>query len=166
MIELKYPFKSLRSTYLVYRYPNEKMVCFTCGNAGKKLKERGADVITVGSNEDLIPNRWFSQKEIHELFPDRLDVTSGHLRMEDMIFLSDVYKSFIGKLDEHTIYRVNSGSGETLVCLALAYPNCNFIAVYDDSHEETKYNESAPLNKLVELLAYDVIKLKGEEDGN
>ena len=59
-------------------------------------------------------------------------------------------------------YDIFSGSGETLVCLKMAYPEKDFIAHYNVKGYEkaTEYNEVAPLNRLVKVLALKTIKYK------
>ena len=153
---MKYPFKKWRSLALTNLYPNTKMVCFTSGNAGKYLRKFGADVLCIGPHEDLVPNRWFSVSEIRQMFPDRLDVTSGHLSISDMKLIGLTYKAMLGELPNDILY-IPSGSGETLVSLKLAYPEKEFVAVYN-LDEHTEFSDNAPLNDLVELLSYDIIK--------
>ena len=58
------------------------------------------------------------------------------------------------------------GSGETLVCLALAYAGeVAFVAEYDCSRPETMYDPEAPLVPLVRALAGEVRVLRYPDDG-
>ena len=155
------PFKKWRSMVLTAIYPSTKMVCFTSGNAGKMLRKYNADVLCIGEHEELKPSRWFTPLEIRQMFPDRLDVTSGHLSIADMTTIGLTYRALIGDLDANEIYDIPTGSGETLVSLKLAYPEIRFRAAYNID-EHTAYSEEAPLNDLVELLAYEIIK-EGKE---
>lgn len=47
------------------------------------------------------------------------------------------------------LYYVPTGSGETIICLSLAFPHIEFVAVYNFS-EGSAYDEQAPLNEWVE----------------
>lgn len=156
-----------------YLYPNDKVVCFSCGNASRALKDVGLDVLDIGECGDLKPNHWFTQKEIAETFSNRFDATCGHLNAELMNELALAYRSilkdYISQTD-YSDYWIPTGSGETLVCLKMAFPERRFHAVYNID-EATEYNEHAPLNRLVRLLAktiksYDTIKedLQDETD--
>lgn len=65
-------------------------------------------------------------------------------------------KRIIGKsLDECGAGRsiLADSSGESLVCLALAYGTGVFVAQYDNSRMATRYDEENPLNGLVKCLA-------------
>lgn len=136
----------------------DRAVCLTCGNAGRALREAGVDTIVIGEKGDLSPNRWFSTAEIHKMFPDCFDATSGHLNAELMNRIALAYGDALGEL-ESPVY-VPSGSGECLVCLKLAYPHVHFIAEYDVDNEDlakpTEYSGDAPLNRLVECLADEI----------
>lgn len=151
--------KDIRSKVIVDYYGRDvKYICFSSGNAVAELKKLGVAVFGCGDYEgaDYKPDRWFTQKEIAETFPSMVDVTCGHLPIELMSRLASAYKERLGELDTDEPYTVMTGSGETIVCFKMAYPNVEFIAQYNmDSH--TKYNKEAPLNKLVELVAKTII---------
>lgn len=131
----------------------EKAVCFSCGNAARELEKQGVDVLHIGKYGDMAPNRWFTQEEISKLFPGYFDATSGHLPMSLMLDIAERYKERLQNVDD--INDVPCGSGETLVCLKLAFPDKEFNAIYN-MNEATEYSEDAPLNKLVELLALSI----------
>lgn len=153
---LKFPHKMIRSG-VIRKYiggNRDKVVCFSCGNAARALANEGLDVLHIGEEGVLTPNKWFSQREIAYWFGDYFDGTSGHLSVELMQIIGEAYKEFLGDLPE--LVYLPTGSGETLVCLKMAYPNTDFVAVYNLG-KETEYNENAPLNRLVELLSYDII---------
>ena len=166
---LKFPHKKIRAG-VIKRYVGDRpIVCLSCGNAAKELEAAGCEVLHIGEGGLLTPNRWLTQKEIAEMFPNYFDATCGHLPWELMVELSYVYRFFINQyLDDSVVDRLNSeeeydimcGSGETLVCLKLAFPNTKFNAVYNvpEYEAETKYDEHAPLNGLVELLANKVTR--------
>lgn len=153
---LVFPHKKIRSKVIKDYIDGEydKVVCFSCGNAARALEEEGLDVLHIGEEGVLNPLKWFTMKDINHFFKDYFDGTSGHLSNELMSLIGKAYKDYLGELP----YRVYlpTGSGETLVCLKMAYPDVDFIAVYNLG-KETEYSEYAPLNKLVELMSYDII---------
>ena len=130
------------------------VVCFSCGNATRELKNIGLNVIDISPQGDLIPNKWYKPSEVAEVFTNYFDATSGHLSMEIMQMIGDEFKKALGNIPQ-TNY-VATGSGETLVCLKLAYPSKDFIAVYNID-KATEYNENATLNNLVKIMAKDII---------
>ena len=154
---LRFPHKAIRAEVIkkyMKKWNYDKAVCFSCGNASARLKEAGVNTLAIATNGELTPNKWFEQAEIAKTFPGYFDATSGNLPIELMNALAKTYKDYLGELAS-PVY-VPTGSGETLVCLKMAYPEIDFIAVYNlDS--ATEYSESAPLNSLVKALAKDVI---------
>ncbi len=135
---------------------NKKCLCFSCGNASESLRRLGFDVLDISPTGDLIANRWFSIQEIREIFPNHFDATCGHLSIELMNRLSNIYRDYYKSIFEYTNeIIVPTGSGETICCFALAFPNKKFIARYNID-ESTQYHEEAPLNKLVEQLAFRI----------
>jgi hypothetical protein len=133
----------------------ERAVCFSCGNAARELAEAGVDVLHIGKHGILVPQKWFTHAEIVNCFGQCFDATSGHLPIELMRAIGEAYKGYLGTL-KGRVY-VPTGSGETLVCLKMAYPDVEFVAVYN-LDEATEYDEECVLNPLVELLACKVIK--------
>ena len=162
VIDLKYIRAHVIRDYI---YPETKVVCFSCGNASKALKDVGLDVLDIGEHGDLKPNHWFSQKEIAEKFPGRFDATCGHLNIELMNELSGTYKAVLKHYmhqNRHSDYWVPTGSGETLICLKMAFPEKKWHANYN-LDEATEYHPEAPLNKLVKLMAKTInLNLKEE----
>ncbi len=124
-------------------------VCFSCGNASGALKARGVRVLEVAVGRDLKAEHWWSPEDIHQWFPSAFDATSGHLPMPLMVRLARAYREFLGDLREAE-YRVPTGSGETIICLLLAYPHITFRAVYECG-PGTRYDANAPLNGIVAL---------------
>lgn len=153
---LRFPHKRIRAQvikqYMKGTY--SRAVCFSCGNAATELEKAGVDVLHIGAHGVLEPHKWFTQAEIKRTFPDYFDATSGHLPMELMFELGCAYAAHLGKLPE-TVY-VPSGSGETVVCLKLAYPDTHFVAVYNID-EATEYSPACPLNALVRVLCDDIV---------
>lgn len=153
---LRFPHKRIRAQ-VVRKYMEgvyTRAVCFSCGNAATELEKAGVDVLHIGAHGVLAPNKWFTQAEIKHTFPEYFDATSGHLPMELMDALGKAYAEHLGALPE-TVY-VPSGSGETVVCLKLAYPHTHFVAVYNID-EATEYSPGCPLNALVRLLCDDIV---------
>lgn len=156
---LIFPHKQIRAQAIkeyMERAGYERAVCFTCGNAADALAEAGVDVLHIGPRGDLIPGKWFTQADIHKAFPQYFDATSGHLPMELMLAIADRFRDHLQDSLGDVAY-VPTGSGETLVCLKLAYPDKEFVAVYD-LNSATEYSEGAPLNKLVAALAYRLVR--------
>lgn len=153
---LEFGAKRLRSR-AVRRYMEragyDRAVCFSCGNASRELRMAGVDVLDVSPTGDMLALRWFEPSEIARTFPGMLDATSGHLPMECMLEVAREYEG----VDVPEEAWVPCGSGETLVCLKMAHPSARLHAVYnlDDS---TRYEERAPLNRLVAALAEDVTR--------
>ena len=147
--------RSLAIQFYMKRYGFDKAVCFSCGNASRMLKEAGVKTLDISTTGDMQANRWFSIGEIKEAFPSYFDATSGHLPMDCMRMIADAfYRELYDKMPE-AIY-LPTGSGETLVCLKMAFPRTKITAVYNIDYA-TRYDEEAPLNGLVKLLADDII---------
>ncbi|HEY0837212.1 MAG TPA: hypothetical protein VGE72_25090 [Azospirillum sp.] len=127
------------------------VVCFSCGNASRALKAAGLYVVEVAPGGDLAPGRWWGADEIRRAWPHLLDATSGHLGAPLMAQIAAALRAHLGRL-EPGAYAVPTGSGETLVCLAMAYPACRFRPLYGDT-PGTRYEAAAPLNPLVAALA-------------
>jgi hypothetical protein len=124
-------------------------VCFTCGNAGKALREVGLDVITVGDNEDLKPQKFFSEEENIKTFK-RFNATSGYLNFYLMNKIAHKMRIALGELQDDS-YFVPTGSGETLLVLSLAYPDKKFFPIRFNN-PETKYDEGNPLNGIIDFI--------------
>jgi hypothetical protein len=161
---LRFPHKAIRAVVLknYMRGKWEKAVCFSCGNAAKELEKAGVEVLHIGPHGTLEPRKWFSQAEIHTIFPDYFDATPGNLPIELMQSLGAAYANYLGDLPEW-VY-VPTGSGETLLSLAMEYPSTHFVAVYN-LDEATKYKPNCPLNSMVKLVSESILKadeLQGE----
>lgn len=124
-------------------------VCFTCGNASKALRAVGLDVVSVGINEELKPNKWFEPEEIERTFK-RFNATSGYLNIFLLNRIADRMRSALGELEDNE-YLVPTGSGETILVLTIAYPEKNFYPLREGT-PETKYDEGCPLNRLIEAI--------------
>ena len=173
---LRFPHKRIRAhvikQYIQGRY--KKVICFSCGNAAAELEAAGVDTLHIGDKGVLTPRQWFTQAEIADIWPGYFDATSGHLPIELMSILGSAYKAYLTqvmRLELPDLVYVPCGSGETLVCLKLAYPNKKFVAVYN-LDKATEYSPRCPLNDLVKLLAEarifhegDIIKDGGDDHG-
>ena len=162
-ILLRFPHKKIRSK-VIKDYLKDKnyngIVCFSCGNASRELKNVGLDIIDISPNGDLIANHWFTPGEILHKFNNYFDATSGHLSIELMMLIGKAYKEYLGELPD--LNYIPTGSGETLICLKLAYPNKKFVAVYN-LDDATLYDNNAILNELVEIMTEEIIFFdKGE----
>lgn len=158
---LKYNNKEVRSNvikkYLTNKNHYDGVICFSCGNATKWLKQVGVNnLIDISSNGMLLANKWFTQDEIAKHFPRYFDATSGHLPIYLMEEIGKKMRKQLNLLN-NTNYEILCGSGETLVCLALAHSDIRFTAIYDNANVATTYNKLAPLNNLVKKLASNII---------
>lgn len=161
---LMFPNKKIRAE-VIKEYLTGKnykgVVCFSCGNATRELKNVGLDVIDISPNGDFIPLHWFQPSLIKKIFPDYFDATSGHLDMEVMTTVAKRYKEVLQDKIKDINY-IPTGSGETLVCLKLAFPDKKFIAVYNIDNA-TKYEKEAVLNALVKLMSEKIVFMDSEK---
>lgn len=129
-----------------------KCICFTCGNATISLRSHGINVISIGDNEELKTNKWWTYSEIQKYF-GLFDATSGHLPLplinDISIQVRDKLNSMIKDIDE--IIDIPTGSGESLLIMCMAFPKKRFRSIRLNN-KETVYNIDAPLNHLVEYL--------------
>lgn len=156
---LRFPHKLIRAKCIkeyMAAAGYDRAVCFSCGNAADALEAEGVDVVHIGERGLLTPNRWMHKSEIDKVFHGYFDATSGHLPVELMVMIGKAFRHHLGSMEEETIY-IPTGSGETLVCLKMAYPDKRMVAVYN-LDKATEYDQEAPLNRLVELLAEEIIK--------
>ena len=77
------------------------------------------------------------------------DATCGHLPIPLMIEISTLLKQEIKSMPNSI--ELPTGSGESLVCLKMAFPNTVIKPLYNIS-KGTEYHSEAPLNNLVSLL--------------
>jgi hypothetical protein len=137
--------------YLVGLHTN-RCVCFTSGTAADELRKIDLQVVAVGDTQKLNTKTWWRYNEIAHTF-GLFDATAGHLPLPMLVEIAGIMKIKLKQLPPEVI--LATGSGETLVCLKMAFPDTKFTAVYNlDAH--TEYNDAAPLNGLVRLLASKV----------
>ncbi len=153
MTWLRFPAKALRAQVIarhIRRCGLRGAVVFSCGNASRALRKMDLYVVDISRTGDLEPGRWWDAAEIRRAWPDLFDATSGHLPAPVMAEIAREFREALGDLPEPA-YRVPTGSGETVVCLAMAYPQIRWTAVYN-LNEATAYHPEAPLNDLVRAL--------------
>lgn len=150
---LIFPAKKIRAEVIrayVERAGYRGVVCFSCGNATRALRDAGLYVVDVAPGGSLQAGRWWDAAEIRRAWPDLLDATSGHLPAPLLREIAAAFKAHLGDLRGY-YHEIPTGSGETLVCLAMAYPGHKFRPVYGQS-DATQYEPQAPLNDLVLAL--------------
>ncbi|MBN1671175.1 MAG: hypothetical protein JXR37_09095 [Kiritimatiellae bacterium] len=135
----------------------EGVVCFSCGNATQALKDAGIHTVAISEHDELSTKKWWEHSEIVKTWPHLLDATSGHLAAPIMLRVAEAFKAHLGPLDPAVTYVVPTGSGETLVCLKMAYPDIRFLALYNVS-PATAWEEKAPLNSLVRAISQRLIR--------
>lgn len=133
-------------------------VCFSCGNASLFLREAGVPLIDISPQGDLTANRWFTMEEIRQRFPQAFDATSGHLPTDLMREIAERLRVELS-FDTDTEYVIPTGSGESIVCLKIAFPDVFFIPQYNDSNPATEYNKEAPLNAVVRAMFNKIDRL-------
>ena len=160
---LRFPNKDYRAE-VIDEYVQDSgyagVVVFTCGNAARALRKANyapgvpqhtpLEVVEVGPQGVLKTDHWWTPAEIHKTWPNLFDATSGHLPYPLMVDIAEVFKTYLGELDPATVYLAPTGSGETIICLQIAYPACTFVAVYDNSNQATTRDNDAPLNSVVD----------------
>lgn len=149
-MKIKFQNKKIRSEVIAKHIKDAGYagaVCFSCGNASAELKKCNVYVVDISPNGGLIANKWWSSCEIKKAFPLFFNATSGYLNFELMYKIGMAFKNEIGELPSNV--EVDSGSGETAICLALAYPNVQFTAIYNNNNLATTFNKESPLNFLV-----------------
>lgn len=155
------PTKTLRAA-VIRDYVRESdypgVVVFTCGNAANALRRELSyfstkkTVVEIGPKGPLDARRWFSPAEIHATWPHLFDATSGHLPYPLMVSLSYCLREWLatpGLMPSTPEIWVPTGSGETIICLQMAFPRAKFRAVYDDSYAPIAFEARAPLTPLV-----------------
>lgn len=159
--------KRLR-TEVIKNYMDEeryaKAVCFTCGNAGKRLRDAGIETLTIGPGQDLTPNRWFTREEIAGMFPQHFNATSGQLPMTLYYRIARRLVTVLGPGGKPGSYRfpIAIGSGETALVYAYAYPErIQDVELYRDGTPATEYHEEADLNEDI-LRIYGTLAIPSE----
>lgn len=124
-----------------------RVVCFTCGNAGRELRRAGLRPVTVGPQEPLQAGRWWTPSEIRAAWPGFFDATSGHLPAWAMVELGELLHAELGPLPDRPL-GVPTGSGETLAALRWSYPRAQLVAVVN-LDANTQHDPRMPLAPLV-----------------
>lgn len=137
----------------------QSAVCFSCGNASRALRDAGVRVLDISPSGDLVARRWFTQEEIRRLWPASFDATSGHLPTDVMLEIAGrLRRRFEGEFKAGNGYKVAAGSGETALCLAVAFPECVFVPEFDNSMPETAKEPDAPLVPFLRALFQPIKK--------
>lgn len=126
-------------------------VCFSCGNASRILKEHGVPCVAVAPDGDLLAGRWWTMAEIRNTFPTAFDATSGQLPADVMLQIAQEFrKEFAADfVADDRSYVIPTGSGETVICLKLAFPTKTFIAQWRKGDPTCEYDPAAPLTPFV-----------------
>lgn len=143
------PQKRYRATVIaswMARSGYTQAVCFTCGNAAYALRDAGVDVLEVGPRGELVPTDWWTPSRVRRVWPDRFDATPGHLPLHLMIDTANAIRQQEPR-PEFGAYSVPTGSGETILCVKLAWPELSLLPVFDlpGLEAETRYDPDAPL---------------------
>lgn len=120
-------------------------VCFSCGNASAALK-KVVNTLDISPHGDLAPTRWWTPEEIKLVWPSRLDATSGHLPVYLMARIAAVFEVSL-QLQHGVAYEVPTGSGETLICLRMAFPAITFYPITRGT-PATRWDDRSPLYPL------------------
>jgi hypothetical protein len=164
-VPLEFPAKLLRAK-VIARHVQEAglrgVVVFSCGNAAEALRVAFADtdkvVVEVGRKGRLHTNEndWWTPTDIARDWPGLFDATSGHLSIPLMKEIGMEFRKYFERLLGGNglasgYYTVPTGSGETILCLSLVYPEEThlFVAQYDDLKPETTFDKEQPLNSLI-----------------
>lgn len=142
-------------------------VCFSCGNASRALRDAGVRVLDISPSGDLEARRWFTQEEIRRYWPASFDATSGHLPADLMLEIAArLRQRYEDEFTPGHAYNIETGSGETVLCLAVAFPECVFIPVYNDLCPATQREPGAPLGPFIRAFFKTVNKLKAIDANN
>ena len=152
-IDISRTAKTIRA-HIIKRHMEEnhidRCVCFSCGNASRAIKDAGIPCVEISPGGDLSANRWRSMNEIRNTFPDSFDATSGHLPMDMMNQLAAEFRIILSDtIKEGHTYTIPTGSGETVICLRMAFPKSRFIAQWDNQDPSCEYSDQAPMAQLV-----------------
>jgi len=153
LLILRFDAKEIRSMVIKRYMKNagiKRAVCFSCGNASIKLIEAGVDTIDISPSGVLVANKWWTPSEIKKVFKNEFDATSGHLPLHLMVDIGNAFRERLGDLTD-PIYAVPTGSGETILCLNMAYPDIKFVAM-TNLNAATSWSDDAPLSNLVRGL--------------
>lgn len=163
MERLDFPAKELRSRVIARHLRCAEyngVVIFTCGNAASHLRRHyDGKIVEVGARGALTPNHWFTFSEIASYWPGFFDATPGHLPAPLMVEIAKEFEYHLHGVLFADEYIVPTGSGETILCLKIAFPDKKFVAEYDDTKPATQWDAVAPLNRWVSAL-FPTIKIE------
>jgi len=142
---LEFDFKRLRAEairdYLTMYGPAPDVICCTCGNSAKALRDVGLYVVEIGSgpNALLRPTRWLTPADIRALWPGMFDATSGHLPLPLYVEIVDRLRRECSHWSSAGAVIVPSGSGESAMLTKFAFPDLHVTARFDDNDPATTY---------------------------
>lgn len=144
-------------------YPG--VVCFTCGNAADALRDVGLSVIEVGPRGVLNAPRWWTPSAVRRSWPHLFDATSGHLPSWMLVAMAQRWRELLTpELGPMLgVVYVPSGSGETAITLALAYPSWSIVPVFN-LDAATEWEPQTPLLPLMEALCGPPLLKPGSRD--
>ena len=153
VIELSKKAKEIRSS-VIHQYMQQNgynyCVCFSCGNATKALIKEGVSCISIAPDGDLTANRWWSIAEVRKVFANAFDATSGHLSIDVMQAISKKYReAFSDICVAGNEYVIPTGSGETVFCLSMAFPDIKFVAQWQKGEPSCEMYEDAPMTQII-----------------
>jgi hypothetical protein len=126
--------KALRARLIRRRLPRHyrALVCFSCGNATRALREEFQDLTVIGidGRSKLRARGELTFAEIAATFgPDAFNATSGYLPLE---WMAELGRELAALLPPAARYFVPCGSGETVFALSFAIPSRQLVAVTAD----------------------------------
>lgn len=136
------PNKEIRAAVIKNYYGDQRLYCFSSGNATKALKEAGANVISIDHDSPIVASRFVDWHEADHIF-NAINVTSGCLPGHLMEALAKSYFDFL-EIDEGAKILVPVGSGETLIALSYYFK----VQGYTGTDECIKL-EMTPLEKMI-----------------
>lgn len=170
-MDLNFDFKFHRAA-VVQRYLSEsgkapRVVVVTCGNSARKLRKVGLSVYEIGVQGPLVPTRWLTPEDIAQAFPNRFDATSGHLPLFLMLRVAAMLRAKhpegIDIARTGGRIHVPSGSGESAVITALAFPGAQVVAVFNNSKPDTKYESGNVMYKMFPIMRI-MVQMEGRNE--
>lgn len=162
-MEFQFDFKYHRAA-VIQRYladiGRSRVVVCTCGNAARKLRKCKLDVLEVGPQGQLSANSWLKPEFLAQTFPDRFDATSGHLPLFLMLRIASMMRAKCPDGVEieaaNGVIHVPSGSGESAVITAMAFPGARVVAVFNSSKHDTLYEVGNVLYRMFPALGITI----------
>ena len=156
LIDISFQAKRIRAR-VISRYMRDNgfpfCVCFSCGNASKALKSEGVPTVAIAPHGDMVARRWWPMAEIRRTWPTAFDATSGQLPVDVLLLLAAEYRvAFEWLFNGDDEFVIPTGSGETVLCLKIAFPNVHFVAQWRFGDPACEPCSAQPLNPLVRAV--------------